>query len=263
MFTTGFKYYFGLSLALAFTAIVHGYVSGGDNVGPVSLGWKGGVGDHIGYSVLVGLSIVTGLAGLVLVAFRDADPSAQAHLLGVDTVATNPRVTGSFWPVAGAFALATLVVGLVLHAAVFTLGLVLLALVAVEWTMDAWADRATGDPEANRALRNRLMAPVEIPAAGVLGIAVGVLAISRVLLAVSANGAVIVAGVVAVLVLAGGAIYAAKPGIGRNLVAGLALVGAVALLAAGVVAAVAGERDFEQHVDQSEDHSETEDGLSE
>ncbi len=70
MLTTGFKYYFGLSMALAFTAIVYGYVSGGGNVGPVSLGWKGGVGDHIGYTLLVGLATVTGLAGLVLVAVQ-------------------------------------------------------------------------------------------------------------------------------------------------------------------------------------------------
>ncbi len=259
MFTTGFKYFFGISLTLALTAIVYGYVSGGDNVGPLSLGWKGGIGDHTGYVILIGLATVTGLTGLVMVAFRDADPAAQAHLLGIDSVATGPRVTGSFWPVVGAFGLATVVVGLVLHAAVFGLGLVILALVAVEWTMDAWADRATGDHDVNRALRNRIMAPVEIPAAGVLGIAVGVLAISRVLLAVSANGAVIVAGVVAVVVLAGGAVYAAKPGIGRNLVLGLAVVGAVAMLAAGAIAAVAGERDFEHHDENSEDHSETED----
>lgn len=262
MLTTGFKYYFGLSMALAFTAVVYGYVSGGGNVGPVSLGWKGGVGDHIGYTLLVGLATVTGLAGLVLVAFRDADPAAQAHLLGVDTVATNPRVTGSFWPVVGAFGLATVVVGLVLHAVVFGLGLVILAVVAIEWTMDAWADRATGDPEANRALRNRLMAPIEIPAAGALAIGVGVLAVSRVLLAVSSDMAVVVAGVAAVLVLAGGAIYAAKPGIGRNLVAWFAVLGAVATLTAGVIAAVAGERDFEHH-DDTEEQSETEGRVSE
>jgi hypothetical protein len=263
LFTTGFKYYFGLSVALAFTAIVYGYTSGGGNVGPLSLGWKGGVGDHIGYAVFIAMSAATGLTGLVLVSFRDADASAQAHLLGVDRISTSPPVTGSFWPVVGAFGAATVVVGLVLHAAVFAAGLMILALVAVEWTMDAWADRATGDPEANRELRNRLMAPVEIPVAGALGIAVGVLAMSRVLLAVSADGAVIVAGIAAVCILAGGAIYAAKPGIGRNIVAWVALLAAVGLLAAGIIAAVTGERDFEHHGEDTEEHSETEDGASE
>jgi hypothetical protein len=37
----------------------------------------------------------------------------------------------------------------------------------------------------------------------------------------------------------------------------------VALLTAGVVAAVAGERDFEEHGDNPDDHTEIEDGLSE
>lgn len=263
MFTTGFKYFFGLAMALLLAAVVYGYSTGGDIVGPISLGWKGGVGDHVGYTMLVGMGAATGLVGLVLVAFRDADPSAQAHLLGVETVASNPPVTGSFWPVVGAFGVATMVVGLVLHAAVFVLGLVILVMVAIEWTMDAWADRATGDPEANRALRNHIMAPVEIPMAGALGIGVGVLAVSRILLAISTNGAVAVAGVIAVVVLTCGALYAAKPGIGRSLVAGIAVLAAVALLTAGVVAAVAGERDFEKHGDQPNDHTEIEDGLSE
>lgn len=263
MLTTGFKFFFGLALALALAAIVYGYGSGGGNVGPISMGWKGGVGDQLGYTVMTSMAFVSGAIGLVLVSFRDADPAAQAHLLGVESVGTNPRVTGSFWPVVGSFGAATLIVGLVLHAAIFALGLVILALVAIEWTMDAWADRATGDPEVNRALRNRLMAPMEIPAVGAVGIGLAVLAVSRILLAVSANGAVIVAGVVATLILAGGALYAAKPGIGRNVVAGAALVGAVALLAGGVIAAVAGERDFEHHSDETEQPSETEDVADE
>ncbi|MFQ5558735.1 MAG: hypothetical protein ACE5GB_14670 [Acidimicrobiales bacterium] len=247
MYTTGFKYFFGLGLALLTAAIVYGYASGGGNVGPISMGYKGGVGDQLGYGMLVALGFVSSGFGLALVWFRDADPAAQAHLLGVTTVPTNPRTTGSVWPVVGAFGAATVVVGLVLHAAVFVLGLVILAIVMVEWTMDAWADRATGDPAANRMLRNRLMAPVEIPVLGAGGVALAVLAVSRVLLSVSEDGAVIVAGLVAVSVLAGGAIYALKPGIGRDTVATVALVGAIGLLVAGLIAAVVGERDFEHH----------------
>jgi hypothetical protein len=74
---------------------------------------------------------------------------------------------------------------------------------------------------------------------------------------------VAVTGLIAVLVLAGGALYAARPGFGRSLVAGIAVLAAVALLTAGVVAAVAGERDFEEHGDDTDDHTEIEDGLSE
>ena len=263
MFTTGFKHFFGISLVLAVASVAYGYATGGGNVGPISIGWKGGVGDHVGYTVLASLSIITGVVGVILVAFRDADPSAQAHMLGVETVATNPPVRGTFWPVVAAFGAATVVVGLVLHAAVFVLGIVIIVMAAIEWTMYAWADRATGDADANRDLRNQIMAPIEIPAAGAVGIAVGVLAVSRILLSVSANGAVVVAGVVAVLILGGAALWAYRPGIGRNVVAGLAVLLAVGLLAWGVVAAVVGERDFEHHGEEHDEHSETEDGASE
>ena len=77
MFTTGFKLYFGIAVGLFIAAIVHGYATGGGHVGPLTWGWKGGVGDHIGYVVLMGLSVVSGTLGLVLVAFRDADPAAR------------------------------------------------------------------------------------------------------------------------------------------------------------------------------------------
>ena len=54
MFTTGFKFFFGLTIALTIGAVAYGYSTGGEHVGPVTLGWKGGVGDHVGYLVLIG-----------------------------------------------------------------------------------------------------------------------------------------------------------------------------------------------------------------
>jgi hypothetical protein len=258
MFTTGFKFFFGLCLALAVAAVVYGYTTGGTHVGPISLGWKGGVGDQLGYGVLVALSTVAGFVGLVLITFRDADPDAQADYLGADTVASAPRVTESFWPVVGAFGAATMALGLVLHTAVFVAGLALCAVVAIEWLMDAWADRATGDPVANKQLRDRIMAPIEIPALGAGMVAVGVLAVSRIFLSVSKNGAVVAAGVVAVAILATAVLYVAKPQLGKNLVAGIVLLLAVGVLAGGVLAAVEGERDFEVH---GEEHSEGSDEV--
>ena len=54
MFTTGFKFFFGLAIALTIGAVAYGYSTGGEHVGPITLGWKGGVGDHVGYRVLIG-----------------------------------------------------------------------------------------------------------------------------------------------------------------------------------------------------------------
>ena len=160
MFTTGFKFFFGLAVALVLSAVVYGYATGGQHVGPLTWGWKGGVGDHIGYVMLMASGVVSSALAFVVVAFRDADPSAQAHYLGVDDVAPTTHVTGGVWPVVAAFGTAIGLIGLVLSPVLFVGGLVIVALSAIEWTMDAWADRATGDAVANAALRDRVMAPI-------------------------------------------------------------------------------------------------------
>jgi hypothetical protein len=258
MFTTGFKFFFGIGVALATAGVLYGYTSGGNHMGPVSLGWKGGVGEHVGYGLLVGLGVTAMGTALTLIFFRDADPADQADYMGVDDIAPTHPVTGSHWPIVAAFGVGTMAVGLVLNTAVFVTGLVIVAIVAVSWTMDAWADRATGDPVANRALRNRIMAPIEIPAAGAVVVGLGVLAISRILLSSSKLGAVIVAGVVAVVILGIGVLAATDAfKFNRHVVAGLSLVVAVAVLGGGVWAVVEGEREFEPHETHgSETHDE-------
>ena len=46
MLTTGFKLWFGLCVAMVAAAIFAGYTTGGTETGPISLGWKGGIGNH-------------------------------------------------------------------------------------------------------------------------------------------------------------------------------------------------------------------------
>lgn len=247
MFTTGFKFFFGLFGAFCAAALVYGYTTGGNHVGPISLGWKGGVGDHIGYGVLVALAGVSLTVSLVLVSFRDADASAQARLQNLAEVLTDQPVAASFWPVVAAFGMGAAAVGLVLHPMVFVLGLALIFLSLIEWTMDAWSDRATGDTSVNRELRNRIMAPIEIPVVGALAVGVIVLAASRILLTVSKLEAVWVAGVVSALILVLAWVHTNRPGLGRRLVRILGPVAALLLVVGGVLAAVAGEREFVHH----------------
>ena len=258
MFTTGFKFFFGLAIALMGAAVIVGYATGGGHVGPITWGWKGGVGDHVSYIVLMGLGVVAMAISFVIIAYRDADPAAQAHYLGVDSIVPTAQVTGTPWPVVGAFGAAIMVLGLALSSAVFVLGLVICSLVAFEWMMDAWADRATGDPATNRALRDRVMAPIEIPVAGLGLVAVMILAASRIFLNVSKNGAVFWAGAISVVIFGLGILYAARPKMNKNVLAGLLLATGVAVIAGGIVAAVDGEREFEQHGedDSEEEHSE-------
>jgi len=74
-----------------------------------------------------------------------------------------------------------------------------------------------------------------------------VLASSRILLTVSKLNAVWVAGIVSAIILAGAVVYTRSPGLGRRMVRVLGAAGALALLAAGVVAAAVGEREFVHH----------------
>jgi hypothetical protein len=254
MITTGAKLYLAIAGLAAAAAALYGWGTGGGLSGVLTGGFDGSMGEHAGFTVLVVIAAAGAVLGCVVLAFRDADPDAVQRVVGVDELPeATPPATGSYWPVLGAFAVIVGLLGLVISPALFILGAVVAGLVGIEWLVQAWADRATGDPEANRQIRNRFMQPIEFPAIAVIGIVVAVLAFSRVLLALPKSGSTLIAIVVAILVLTVAFLLAAKPRLSRSLVAGLAVIAAVAVLAGGIVAAAVGERDFEKH---TEEHSE-------
>jgi hypothetical protein len=245
MLTTGFKFWIGLCTVMMAAAVFAGYTTGGTETGPVSLGWKGGVGNHVAYVLLVFGASVMALLGLTAQIFRDGDAEATAEVLGLEVAPEAQVAVGrSWWPVFAAVGLGVVAVGLVVDAAVFVVGLCILAAVGFEWTMTNWSERATGDPATNRELRERLMRPIEIPVLGAVGIGVLVLAISRVLLASSVGGAVGVATVIGIVVFGCAMYISRRPALSRGLIQSALLLGAVAVLTAGIVAAVVGERDF-------------------
>lgn len=247
MFTTGSKLFFGVAAAALVAAWVYGLSTGGDPVGVLSGGMKGGVGERLGYTVLASLAGLSGFLGCVVAAFRDADPEAQAAVVGADLPPAAPPTSSSAWPAVGAFGALLAAVGLVVGAPLFVAGVVVTGIVVVEWMVQAWADRATGDPEVNRTLRNRVMFPIEIPAIAVIGIGLLVLGVSRVLIALPAAGATIVAIVVASLILAIAALLSARPRVSANLVALLAVLGGLAVVAGGVIGAVVGPAELDHH----------------
>lgn len=254
MFTTGSKWFFGVAGAALVAALVYGGATNPSDVGMdtfmgvLTLGYKGGVGDHIGYAVLMAIAGSAIFLGSSIAAFRDADVEAEAELLGVEAV---PEVTapvqGSYWPVVGAFGAGAVVVGLVTSAALVMLGIVVLVAVAFEWAIAAWADRATVDTTVNQAARRRVMLPFEVPVLGAIGIAVFVLAISRILLTVNKLGVYLIFGGLATAVLIIAFILSSRPKINPSVVAGLCVVGALAVLAGGVVSAIVGPREIEHH----------------
>lgn len=260
MITTGSKFFYALAGVLFVTAVVYGYVTGGGEVGPLSAGYKGAVGDLVGYSILLGGAAIALFVALASTAFRDAEPDATARLLDAPAPPPPSVPSTSYWPIVGAFGVGLTVVGVVLNNVFFVAGLIALGAVAIEWTMQAWSERATGDPAVNREIRNRVMYPLEVPIAGALAIAVVVLGYSRVFLAVSAAGAVWVALAVAAIVFAVGTILSTQSRIRSDVIAGLLAVGAVVTIGLGIFGAIAGERDFEHHGEESEHSDDAEAG---
>ena len=260
MLTPGFKFFFGFALFALAAAWVYGFASGGDQaliahvLGPLTFGWKGGVGDHFGYTVLVSTAAVSGFIGCLLVAFRDADPDAEAGALHAESVPlTQVPADASYWPIVGAFSLSVLVVGFVVGTSMVLVGATLLTITIVEWTVKAWSERATGDPATNREIRDRVMYPLEIPVAGFLCVATIFLGVSRVLLAVDKTTAVVIGGVVAVLVFAVAIAIATRPQMKRGVLTAVVVLFGLAVLGGGIASAVIGERDFEEH--EGEEHS--------
>src|SRR5262245_62189741 len=98
MITTGSKWYFGFGfLALVFAA-AYGWTTGGNGLGPLSLGYKGGVGDHFGYGILVAAAAVSFVLGVVVTAARDAEAEAAAQVAGTDSVPSVIPPGTSSWP---------------------------------------------------------------------------------------------------------------------------------------------------------------------
>lgn len=246
MITTGTKWFFGLGFVALAMAALYGWSTGGNGLGPLTAGYNGGVGDRLGYGILLAAAAISVFQGVVLTAWRDADPRAQAQVAQLDTVPPVRPAGTSYWPPVAAFGAGLVVIGLVSDSLVFIAGLIVIGIVLVEWTVQTWADHATGDPAANRSIRNRLMNPIEFPVAGVLAVAFIVLSFSRLFLAVSEHGAVWAAGLLATLILVFGAVFAARPRLSANVVVGILLVAAVAVLGLGIAGGVAGKRDFEK-----------------
>ncbi|HET6953177.1 MAG TPA: hypothetical protein VFI47_22535 [Acidimicrobiales bacterium] len=250
MITTGSKWFFGLGLVSLVLAAAYGWTTGGNGLGPLTIGYKGAVGDHFGYGILVTGALLSILNGVVLTATRDADAEAVAQVAGSETVPAVTPAGTSYWPPVAAFGAALVVVGLVAEPGLFIAGLIVLGIVLVEWTVQAWADRATGDPETNRRIRNKVMNPIEFPAAGVLALGLVAIGLSRAFLALSADATVWVGIAVTAVIVVVGFLLASRPRISRNVVVALLLAGAVAVVGLGVAGAVAGTRDIEHHEEE-------------
>lgn len=281
MITRGSKYFFAAAAVGYLTALVYGFVTGAaahggvlnvfsdgnlvnSIVGPISFGWKGWVGEHVGYSILMGFSAVMVVLGGFSSVFRDGSPEALAELQGasvekgeivgarVDLRVATPQGL-SYWPVLTAFSVGAMIVGLAVSSVLFLIGLVGLVVAGTEWTVKAWSERATGDPVRNQEIRDHLMHPLEVPIGATLGIGLVIFCMSRILLAVSKVGAVFFIIILASAVFAVAIALAYRPQMKRSMMVGAVLFFGVLIIGGGIIGGVVGPRESEHHGD--EEHS--------
>ena len=130
--------------ALWLAAIVYGYVTGGDRLGPITLGWWGGIGEATGFVVLLAAALgAAALAATFLVgrASLDApDPS--------DGVASAPSFAPSLAPLLAAAGLASVTVGLALGWPFVALGVAAIAGSASRWSEPARSDLGVATPRS-------------------------------------------------------------------------------------------------------------------
>lgn len=267
MFTPLFRLFVGWAIVATVLAAIFGIASTADHpftfggdfpwihnddlvntvVGPVTLGWKGPVGNHVGYLIWLSIATVSAFLGGLLIAFRDADPEAEAEAVHTESVPLTRAPSGAnYWPVIGAFGVGMVAIGWVSNNAVLIAGLGVLVVSAVTWTFRAWADRATGDDEVNYEIYHRFIDPLRIPVLSILAIGLVVFGISRVLLTVDRLtaiyiflGAFVAFGLIFTLI-------AFLPSASKPVLTALFLIIGALILIFGVVAAVRGERNFSE-----------------
>lgn len=267
MITRGSKFFYAAAVVGYLSALVYGFITASADhggvlsvfsdggivdavLGPLTFGWKGGVGDHVGYTLLMAFAAATAALGGFHTATRDADAAALAQLEGIEATDLAPASMPaglSWWPMLTALGTGVVVVGLVFSNALFWGGVAVLIIAAVEWTARAWSERATPDAALSAEYRGRLLQPVEVPLASLLIIAIVAIAISRVLLAVPQSAAVYIIIALAAAIFGVANLLARRPDLKGRVLGTVVFLSMLAIIAAGIAGGIAGPRDIEEH----------------
>jgi hypothetical protein len=203
--------------------------------------------DRMGVTLLFTAGLVSVLLALLLgQAGGPADAGAvQGRSASTDTPA--PSAAPIFGALAGGVAVLGLALGMLAYA-----GAALLALYAAFlWLSGAHRSSSRHVNAVSDRVSERLTMPVGIPVLAAGLIAVIAISISRILLASTKNGAVAVAGVVAIVFLVGGSLAAARPRSSRQQFRTVAVLALLAVVALGVAGVVRGETPIKHHGESS------------
>lgn len=231
MITTAGKLWFAVTAFALVAAEVYFLATGGEDGGALTL-----------LFVAVAAAVIGGAA----IAIRDGDATVSGE--GTREPVVVRSALPAPWPVVVALGAGLAIVGYAAGGLLLYAGLGVMGIALVEWMVQSWAERSTADPAYNAALRNRIMFPLEVPVLGIVGVGFVMLTFSRILLAApDKNTSTIIALIVAAVITAGAFIIANRPRVSAGALSWILAVGAVVLLAAGVLSGVSGEREVEVH----------------
>ena len=222
MFSTGSKYFFGVSFLGAISFAIYMFLIGES---------------AIGATALFGLVAATGLLTALMLSTRDGAKDEEG------VAASTAAPTGSVWPLIAALGATLLLVGTITSTVVTLFGIVALLAALIEWTVLSWSERASSDVAYNASLRKRLLNPIEFPVLAAVGLGVVIFSFSRITLAVNKSVGATAFIVLGSLVLAAGVLFSIRPNLKRGLVTGICVIGAVGIVAAGIAGAGAGVRE--------------------
>jgi hypothetical protein len=222
MFSTGSKYFFGVTFLGAVSFAIYMLLIGES---------------AIGATALFGLVAATGLLTALVLATRDGAKDEDG------VAASTSAPTGSIWPLIAAVGATLLLVGTITSPLVTLFGIIALLAALIEWTVLSWSERASSDVAYNAALRKRLLNPIEFPVLAAAGLGVVIFSFSRITLAVNKSVGATAFIVIGSLVLAAGVLFSTRPNLKRSLVSGICVVGAVGIVAAGIAGAGVGVRE--------------------
>jgi hypothetical protein len=229
LITTGGRLWFAIAAYGVVAAALYFLATGGEDGGAVTLLFIAA-----GALVLGGASVAT----------RDNDVAASGEKEPVVVRSALPAP----WPAVGARGAGVTIVGWSVGGLLLYVGFGIIGVALLEWMVQGWAERSTADPAYNKALRDRIMFPIEVPVLGLAGLALVILTFSRVLLALpSKDASTIVAIGVATLITVTAFFVASRPRISSAALSWVLAIAAVALLVGGIVGGVSGERKSEEH----------------
>ena len=209
-------------------------------------------GDDRSGVVLFGAVLVVSLfAAFAVMGSAGADPVDADDTEDADAAAatvTNGPVDvarPSAAPFFAALAAGLVAVGLAEGPAYVVSGGILALIIGALWTAQVWREHPSFTPRISERMGERLLVPSLLPIVALVTTAVIAISISRLLLAVSKDGSIMIAGVAALVILLACALIAYRPRVSSGAVLALLVVAAIAAGGAGIYGAAAGEREFE------------------